>query len=311
MNKLTILRDKPKTVVAQESLMSVLSCSQHVQEHSDNLLQILQTSLDLEVVLGLYAQYLHSHFSVEHLLYLSDDRSLTLIDNGRAHQQTEQHNVMLYADRQYLGQLQYQLNKPLSQQQQQWLEGCHQQLTFPLRNALQYAELRQQAIRDHLTQLGNRSLLEEVLNHLSEQQQRQQQSQHSVVLIDLDGFKAVNDQYGHREGDAILRAYADLLKRVVRSCDQLFRYGGDEFVLLLENTSLNLVPHIFSRIKQHVERDHELARYQLSCSAGAVHIVANDNADSILERADELLYQAKAEGKSRLLIEHVADAHLS
>src|SRR5690606_16255930 len=111
---------------------------------------------------------------------------------------SHQHTALLYADDMYLGQLNYRLHRPMSAALRRTLEQWHQHLAFPLRNALLYQQARNQAIHDYLTGLGNRSYLEEQMQHAIFQQRRAPLPL-GLVLLDMDGFKAVNDRFGHSQ----------------------------------------------------------------------------------------------------------------
>lgn len=302
MQKTTLVRNQALKSMNGDSLVSIISTTHEVQSRNRSLLESLQTTLELEQVLSIFAQHIAPLQLCTSLRFVTDDNAFTLLHQHAleaADKEIHQHTALLYADDLYLGQLVYNLRRPLSTAVRRSLDGLHRQLTFPLRNAMLHGQARQQAIRDYLTGLGNRSYLEEVLQHAIYQQQRIATS-FGILLLDLDGFKAVNDTLGHQHGDEVLKRFGTLLCEQLRDCDQVFRFGGDEFVILLEDTSLVGVQYAFSRLQNALQRNSGLAPYNLTMSAGAVMLGADDSVHKVLQRADEAMYSAKNSGKNQL-----------
>ena len=296
LSKVAFGRVKHQQPVRSQSQVSQLTSSKELSR-SSSLTDVLQTTLDTHQLLSVYAVFVQSRIDLSGLQFVSEDQLLNLI--GDFDQGDYQHAVMLYADQTYLGQLVYSLKRPPSLPQKVHLEQWHRELTFPLHNALKFSQLHRLAVRDHLTGLGNRALLDEVLDHLHIKQQRQKNGFHSVMLLDLDGFKVVNDEYGHHQGDDILRVFATLLKSTVRDSDQVFRFGGDEFVVVMEDTNLHQAQDVYNRIRQAVSGCDILNRHNLSTSAGTAPLECFHTVEQTLEEADQRLYQAKHGGKNR------------
>ena len=296
LTKVAFGKVRSPQALRSQSQVSQLTSS-HDLSRSDSLTEVLQTTLDTHQLLSVYADFLKSRLDINALQFVSDDQLFSLV--GDFEHNDMQHAVMLYADQTYLGQMVYGLKRPLTMTQKQRLEQWHRQLTFPLRNALKFSQLHRLAVRDHLTGLGNRALLEEVLDHLHVKQQRLKQGNHSVMLLDLDGFKDVNDAHGHQQGDDILRLFAELLRTTVRDSDQVFRFGGDEFVIVMEDTNLYQAQDVYNRIRQAVDACETLSRYGLSTSAGTAQLECFNSVEQTLDEADQRLYQAKHGGKNR------------
>ncbi len=296
LSKVVFGKVKAHNAIRSQSQVSQLTCSKELSR-SNTLTEVLQTTLDAHQLLSVYAEFIKVRIDIEALQFVSDDQLFNLI--GEFGDNHHQHAVMLYADQSYLGQMVYSLKQPLSMQQKMRLEQWHRELTFPLRNALKFSQLHRLAVRDHLTGLGNRALLEEVLEHLHIKLTRQKEGCHAVMLLDLDGFKAVNDQHGHHQGDDILRIFAELLKSTVRDSDQVFRFGGDEFVVVMEDTNHHQAQDVYQRIRQAVANCQELSCYQLSTSAGTAQLECFNTVAQTLEEADKHLYRAKHGGKNR------------
>ena len=160
-------------------------------------------------------------------------------------------------------------------------------------------QLRYQASHDGLTGLANRRLFTERLA-ASTSEDRRGHEPVAVMLIDLDGFKGINDTLGHHVGDAVLVAVADRMRTCVRAGDTPGRLGGDEFAILLpraDTTTASLVARRFlALLEQPVEAHGHTVRI-----AASVGIVADDpdDPDALLRRADSAMYQAKRSGKNQ------------
>lgn len=265
----------------------------------EDLLWSLQQHLEVDRLLNTYSHYIRAQLPLESLLFNHHERQLSVF--GRPHYATGPLTKRsVYADNDYLGDLFYHFSADLSEVQLNWLEAFERLLQYPLRNAIAYFELRNQAVRDHLTNLGNRVLLEEVLEQLLSVQERAD-IQHAVMLLDLDNFKAVNDEHGHKRGDAVLTEFAAILRQQLRNCDRLFRYGGDEFLIIVANPDDITLQRIFRRLQLAINDDNLLSSHQITCSAGAVLVKPAHTAASLLEEVDASLYQAKQDGRDQMV----------
>ena len=164
-------------------------------------------------------------------------------------------------------------------------------------------ELRHQALHDSLTGLPNRVLaLDRAENMLA--RARREQLPVAALYVDVDGFKHVNDTFGHAAGDELLRIVARRLRSVVREGDTAARLGGDEFVVLVEGASLSAGPELVAErllevLRQPYDMDGHVGReLALSASIGVAWGM-RESADELLRDADLALYQAKAAGKNR------------
>jgi diguanylate cyclase (GGDEF)-like protein len=162
------------------------------------------------------------------------------------------------------------------------------------------AEVREQALTDGLTGLGNRRALDEAMARMLARAQRQEQPSFAVMMADLDHFKSINDRFGHREGDLALAAFAARLKTGLRAQDQAFRYGGEEFSVLLPDTDAAGVLRLAERLRTLVARPGSASEPAISASFGIALWQAGDSADSLFGRADRALYRAKQAGRDRV-----------
>lgn len=119
---------------------------------------------------------------------------------------------------------------------------------------------------------------------------------HCLVILDLDDFKVVNDQYGHNAGDAVLKAFADALREHTRSDDIIARWGGEEFVLLLKNVTLSEAKRCINHLLEVVQRLSTLDT-AVSFSAGITQCNRTSSIDELVKAGDDALYQAKRNGK--------------
>ena len=175
-------------------------------------------------------------------------------------------------------------------------------LLYPLRNALLYHRAVQTALIDPLTGVKNRSTLDDAFQRELKLARRHNHDL-SVILLDIDHFKQVNDQHGHLYGDQALRAVAQCVQRTIRDSDLLFRFGGEEFMILLSGTGAEGSALLAERIRREVERITPFpdGKTTLTISLGVTSLRQEDAPESLLERADAALYQAKRSGRNRVV----------
>ncbi|MCK6424094.1 MAG: diguanylate cyclase [Burkholderiaceae bacterium] len=164
------------------------------------------------------------------------------------------------------------------------------------------ARIQYLATRDALTGLVNRGHLGELLAR-EVQRQRRKGARLSVLLIDVDHFKQVNDRHGHACGDAVLRSLAERSLDCVRASDTLGRWGGEEFLLLMPDTGLEDARTGAERLRLHLAREavqHQGLTVPVTMSGGLAELRDGESPEALLERADQALYRAKALGRNRV-----------
>ena len=162
------------------------------------------------------------------------------------------------------------------------------------------ARIEELSRRDPLTGLTNRRWLDEVLL-LEVERARRYGAPLSVVMVDLDHFKAVNDSHGHTVGDQVLRGAAEALSGAARITDVVGRYGGEEFLLVLPNTELDEAVRMAERLRLAVRAMPVSFRDEpVTGSFGVAAWAPDDSAAGLVERADEALYEAKRGGRDRV-----------
>lgn len=166
-------------------------------------------------------------------------------------------------------------------------------------NAL-HQELAQQALTDQLTGLGNRRFAHERLEQMMANCNRYQHIL-ALMFIDLNGFKAINDEYGHQTGDQLLKTISNRLSEVVRKNDFVGRFGGDEFIVLIEATQLHDINVAKERIQALTKEYHTLGKHTLQAqfSLGmALYPQEANSADDLLKIADQRMYEDKPNSHS-------------
>lgn len=165
-------------------------------------------------------------------------------------------------------------------------------------------ELHKLATTDALTQLPTRRVFMERLETEMERYHRKQCDAVTVIFIDLDNFKTVNDTYGHGAGDKVLVSVANILSDEIRKVDSVGRLGGEEFGLILTGTTAEMSVHFTNRIRKRIEEcpvvlDHSVIHCTASMGITTINALDTD-IDKILERADKALYSAKHLGRNRV-----------
>ena len=175
-------------------------------------------------------------------------------------------------------------------------------LIFALRTAMQRRALAQIATLDPLTGARNRRAMDEEVAIALNAHQRTGRPV-TLALLDLDHFKRVNDRHGHEAGDQLLRRFVDLVRRSTRATDRLFRFGGEEFVLLMEHTDEIGALRAFANLQRHIHEELRASGEPVTVSMGAAVLRHGENRDAWFARADAALYRAKQDGRDRLVLD--------
>ena len=260
----------------------------------------LQTTLEIDPLLQLFSDRVRAVVPHDGMEYRdADGRSST--SHGHPAEHSVSHRLVLFG--RDLGELRFTRSQPFDNAEAESLGNLLANLVHPLRNALMYRDALNAAARDPLTGLNNRATLESVLDRELELVRRHH-GVLSVLMIDVDHFKSVNERYGHLVGDVALQALAQLLAACSRDSDMAFRFGGEEFVVVLSSTGANGAEHAAERIRQHVIRNPVMVDglcLNLSVSIGVATCTGGDDRQSLLSRADQGLYLAKNTGRNRVV----------
>ncbi|MCD8521420.1 MAG: GGDEF domain-containing protein [Saccharospirillaceae bacterium] len=168
-------------------------------------------------------------------------------------------------------------------------------------------QLKSLAYRDSLTNALNRRSFHDHFRDIEKTASRQEKSDKHIFLIaaDIDHFKKINDDFGHDVGDKVLVAFVALIESNIRPTDKIYRFGGEEFMILLQyctkETALERVEQIMNSLNQNGLDIEELNR-PVTCSFGITPVLVSDDIDSVCIRADEALYKAKHNGRNQYVM---------
>ncbi|MZG31250.1 MAG: GGDEF domain-containing protein [Nitrospinae bacterium] len=161
-----------------------------------------------------------------------------------------------------------------------------------------------QALLDPLTNVLNRSAFNMKVGQMIHEFKRYKE-EWALLILDIDHFKKFNDDYGHQLGDKVLKSVAGTVRDSIRVSDQIFRYGGEEFVVILSRVNNKTTPQLAEKICREVERDyfvHNEQKLKVTISIGGAVVTDNDTEQSLFERADKAMYKAKHTGRNRVVM---------
>ncbi len=180
------------------------------------------------------------------------------------------------------------------------LEQIASQMAMSIENSRLYAEAEEKARVDDLTGLLNRRSLDELMANQISHVSRYGGS-FSLIILDLDYFKSYNDNHGHLAGDKLLKELGGVLRSTVRTTDHAFRYGGDEFAVLLPKTPIDAASQVAERIRRQTSTRMKIGPLSVTASLGLATWPADGHtADEVIAAADAALYRAKREGGNRI-----------
>lgn len=273
------------------------SLSQHESPFSDKelhrLLETFSSCLDIQQLVQQYFSELHARVPVNHL---SIDTPVGQYHVGTADANETEKSMTTELGEDNHVQVRHYYCNTLSIKAQQIIREFNKLIRIPLKNAIAFARLQQSALKDPLTGLGNRNMYDETLYKQMRQAQRAGESL-TLLVLDLDNFKPVNDFYGHIEGDKVLIAFAQALASSLRLSDYAFRFGGDEFCCLLQGSGEATNQAVVERIMRNIDKNSLLNQYHVTCSIGSASLNQDDTPETFFMRADTALYQAKKKGK--------------
>ena len=259
----------------------------------------LQTSLEPQRILGLFFREIQRLVPLDTLTYEHQASDLRLEFGLRGHHSL---SYTLSHEGEHLGEIVFRRNQRFSDPEQGILESILSALLYPMRNALLYRAATQSALRDPLTNTGNRIAMDQTLEREVEMSRRHLQPL-SLLMLDIDHFKHINDNHGHSAGDEVLKGVAGSIKSQLRNVDMVFRFGGEEFLILLSNTGREAAAMVGERLRFAVQADDystDGKSIELTVSLGCSTLLPGESAESLLRRADSALYVAKREGRNRL-----------
>ncbi len=263
------------------------------------LSRALQTSLDPVRLVDLFSDHLQHFVAHDGIQYHNEILDLHhKLGSQARHRCTYTLNI----GDEPLGELLFCRSRKFTATETALMEDYLCYLLYPLRNALLYQNALNLAQKDPLTGVYNRAALDESLEREISFARRQSASL-SLVVLDIDHFKAINDQYGHIIGDCVLKSVVKLIQDCMRNTDQLFRYGGEEFVVLMRDTNAKGACLLAERIRKTVEGAPchcSGAEIPVTLSAGVSTLRDNDIPVTLFAHADQALYLAKDRGRNQV-----------
>ena len=293
------MSENPSTlpVRRENSVLLNLSDKQLLQ-----ITQSLQSTLDPEQLIQRFSMELGAFIVHQGIHYKNKDHE---IDLKLGRQARHQCSYTLNTGDEKLGQLSFQRNQKFTASEIESMEHLLCSLLNPLRNALMYQDALRLAQKDPLTGIANRAAFDETIKHELSHAERQD-TNCSLLMLDIDHFKLVNDQYGHIIGDCALKEVTRIMNDCKRDEDFVFRYGGEEFVVLMRDTDLYGARHLAERIRSTCDREIFTcsgANINLTVSIGVSTLIDGDTPLTLFERADNALYRAKKNGRNQISID--------
>jgi len=272
------------TVFSNEPLLSI----------KDKLLTLetLQQSLDLKEMMDNFAT-LVAKFSRPLNIRFQSAFGCFSLPKSQQNNFNKNFNLGSSGQSTRLGTMTYQSETPFTVNEDKLLTELHSLLIPNLTHALKLSELSSLVYKDHLTNIGNRAYYEETIFHAIEQTNRAHLGL-SLMVLDINHFKAINDTYGHLKGDQVLNNFAQVLTKSIRTSDIVFRLGGDEFVIILQPSAPCSIDRVHQRIKQEIDNNTSLKEINFSTSIGYSHWDIGVSAMQLFELADQNLYKNKA-----------------
>ena len=261
---------------------------------------LLQTSLEIDSVLNYFLQAAQQLVKFDAAHYSFEEQNLNL-KYGKTQRHRCSYRLRLAGE--FLGELIFTRRRRFAEQEMEHLENLMGQLIYPLRNAVWYQRALQAAKIDSLTGAHNRAAMDEMLKREVELAHRHKTAL-SLVIFDLDHFKQINDNYGHTVGDDVLRECVNCANQALRGTDVLFRFGGEEFVVLLPGVNAKGAARAAERLRSVIEKhvfNNRQGSVPVTISAGTASLTLRETPKMVLDRADKALYSAKDAGRNQVM----------
>lgn len=271
-----------------------------VNLHHYDISSALQTTLEFNDLITIFCSKIEKMVPHSAFVYKNAEFNVEIKNGVFAKHSC---NYALKVEQQQLGELKLTRNTRFQENELRLLESLLCCLIYPLKNATLYHQALNMAYTDPLTKTNNRASFDSALKREISLAHRGN-SDLSVIFLDIDHFKSINDNYGHNCGDYALSSVANWVRDSLRESDLIFRYGGEEFVILLSNTDFKGAKLLAERIRKTIE-NHTLAYgmdvLKITASLGVSSLCESDCAESFVTRADTAMYQAKNSGRNRVV----------
>ncbi len=280
---------KPEQVVSDKQYLKILQLTDLLARHLtvEDILKVFSNEIKLLV----------PHSSYRYVSELHNTR----VKFGKINRHSLHYHLTI--QQMELGELTVYRKEPFSTNEVCQYEELLCSLVYPLKNALMYLIAINSAYKDPLTNINNRAAMDKLLPREVRLAKRHDQRL-AMMIMDLDGFKQINDTCGHDAGDRLLKKVAEVISKRLRETDMLFRYGGDEFVTALPQTeiqgAIDVAGRILDSVKKVTEEEFEFTHIGMSIGLSMLH--AGDDFGRFFKRVDKALYQAKNSGKHRVVV---------
>jgi diguanylate cyclase (GGDEF)-like protein len=272
-----------------------------VNLHNYDISSALQTTLEFNELIAIFSSKIAHKIPHSAFVYNNPEFDLEVKSGVFTRHSC---NYALKVEQQQLGELKLMRNHRFSDADLQLLETLLCCLIYPLKNATLFHQALKKAYTDPLTQTHNRASFEDSIKREMSLAVRNAKSL-SLIFLDIDHFKTINDTYGHECGDATLVLGVKWIKENLRDSDIVFRYGGEEFVILLNGTDANGAELLAERIRASIE-SHTIAfgmeTLKITASLGVSTLRDNDTLESFVQRADKAMYTAKNRGRNQVVV---------
>jgi diguanylate cyclase (GGDEF)-like protein len=263
------------------------------------LINRLHLSLDIQQLIVSFIGEVRHTLPCDGIEYRHDETKLYYIDGAMA-----QHSCRygIRHIKEFLGEIIFTREYAFQEHELYTIETIVSGLIQPLRNALRYQQAMHFSQKDELTGLRSGSYCHDSIE-MEIRRAHRYEIPFSLLLLDLDRFREINEKYGRYAGDTILVEIAKRSEQAVRNSDIVFRYSGDRFLVFLPNTTASEASVLAKRFKQHVQlktflfMDYEI---QLTLSIGIVTVSQIDTRDNLIDRMNKALLNAKLRGKDRI-----------
>jgi diguanylate cyclase (GGDEF)-like protein len=266
---------------------------------------LLQTTLDVEKVIDLFARELGKIIPYDSFTYQHADKGLHYSIGVLARHSA---GYRLLLEDRLLGEISLTRARRFGDTEIIGIENLIGGLVYALRNALLYREAVESALHDPLTGVANRAALDAALKREVSLSQRHKLPL-SVLLLDIDKFKKINDTCGHAAGDVVLQALTQGVNACIRTSDVQARYGGEEFVVVLPGTDRDGALLLAARIRRHIESlccevpvKSGTTALQFTVSVGLATFDGQEESASLVHRADQAMYAAKQLGGNQVSV---------
>lgn len=276
-----------------------LTATESFEAVSSRLPAILQTTLKITELIALFddqSKKVLGHDSL-HFTHAPSDTEIQL--GIRPHHAT---HYRLEIDQLHLGDITLTRRERFPEAEIVLIEDLLCKLVYPLRNAIWFHQACQNALTDNLTGLYNRDAFDKSLKREIDLAERRE-SPLALVVLDIDHFKNINDTHGHSTGDYVLQQLADEIRETLRRSDICFRYGGEEFIVILSDTDLQAACFVAERLRQAVRMlqfESGQSTFGVTVSGGVSIYRRGDDIFSLFDRADHGLFEAKSAGRNQV-----------